>query len=122
MARMRLSKEEYDQLYYYVNGKVAEYWVVERGVSPLRYTSPRRYDTLDAVRRAALAKSRKLWKENEVLKEVGLPTHCPILWVYKGERFLGTVCHDILRCFDGIWCGADCPKDDVALKKDGTLY
>lgn len=91
MARKRIPKEEYDKLYYYVNERVVRYWILGKGESPLRYTSPRRYDTLEDAVKAAMAKSKRLCRENRVLYDCGLPAHCTTLWIYKGEENVGVV-------------------------------
>lgn len=120
--RAFMPKDQYDQLYYYIEGDVAEYWVQKMGKSPLLYTSPRRYNTLNEVRKAALAKSYKIYKENETWKSMGFTKgHSFAMWVYKGTKFLGIVHYDWMKHFDGLWAPAEHIKDPQPLRKDGSI-
>ena len=121
MAKKRIPKEKYDQLYYYVPGRTAEHWIVEKGESPLNYTSPRRYDSLDAVRKAALARSRKVYRDDKERVKWGFPPEGFVMWIFKGTEFVGTVQYDFLKCFAGLWSERYMPKDYVAIDKDGCV-
>lgn len=115
--QMRMSKEQYDQLYYYVDGSVYQRLVVNRGDDPLRHTSPRRYETVDEVRKAALAKSIKVNRESKYVY-TGKSTDQVVM---KGRRFIGVVSIDIGGRFDGLWWPAEHPKDPSPLRKDGSI-
>lgn len=119
--RAVMPKSEYDQLYYYMNGDTADHWVFKMKESPLRYTSPRRYDTLNEVRKAALAKSRAVYKENVTLKSYGMKGKSFAMYVFKGTKFLGVVHYDWMGHFDGLWASAEHIKDPQPLRKDGSL-
>lgn len=114
--RPHLPKDQYDQLYYYVDpGRYEAIFI--KGESPLRVTSPKRYDTLDEVRKSALSRSLKLYKESQFWSG-GKPW---FVMVFKGTRYLGSVEYDPLRMYDGMWMSAEHPKDPNPLRKDGTI-
>ena len=123
MTKMRMSKEEYDQLYYYVPGNIAERGIVEEGDSPLVYASPRRYVTLDDARKAAIAKSKRVVANNKVCATSGfkLLMECPILWIYKGTEFLGTVQCDTTKSVPGLWTDKDDVKNYIPLDVNGCV-
>lgn len=119
--RPQMPKAQYDQLYYYIEGDVAEYHVFKMGKSPLNYTSPRRYDTLNEARKGALAKSYKIFRENKVAREYGWKQHSFSVYVYKGTKFIGVVTYDWMRHYDGLWAPAEHIKDPQPLRKDGSI-
>ena len=126
-ARPTLPKDQYDQLYYYVGDKRGFSRILE-GEDPLRFSSPRRYDTLQEARKGALAKSKKDWAE---IREAGrfafqqsLTQH-----VFKGRKYLGYVEYNILKgkdngihdYFDGLWYTVEHPKDPSPILMDGSI-
>ena len=118
--RPQLSKAEYDELYYYVEpGAYESYYL--KGKSPLSVTSTRRYDTIDEVRKAALAKSQKLYQTAKWRMEMFGRADPYYVAVFKGTKFLGTVEYDLLKTNPGLWMSAQHPKDPQPLKKDGTI-
>lgn len=119
--RPQMSKDQYDQLYYYIEGDVADYHVFKMGKSPLNFTSPRRYDTLNEARKGALAKSYKIFRENKVAREYGWKQHSFAVYVYKGTRFVGVVTYDWMKHYDGLWASAEHIKDPQPLNKDGSI-
>ena len=120
MARFRMPKNEYDQLYYYVSdiamGRIA------KGEDPLRFTSPRRYETLEEARKAALAKSKKEWSilhSNEGIWP-NLPGHSLNQHIFKGREYIGSVGYNALKGMDG---GAHDNYDGTWLPtEDGEPY
>ncbi len=129
-ARPKMSKEQYDQLYYYMGG--AQYREVLKGADPLGYTSPRRYDDIQSVRKAALAKSKSEW--GRIRDFLATFPNSPInstttMHVFKGRKYLGHVEYNYLKgkdngmhdYYDGLWVTPDRPKDPSPMLSDGTL-
>ena len=123
MAKMRYTKEEYDNLYYYMNEHRLRMVEAER-VSPLDLTSPRRYATIDECRMAALARSKKSWR---VIRQTGPTPWDPSISyaVFKGTRYLGFVECDPNRprgaAHEGFWYPVEHPKDPSPIYKDGSI-
>lgn len=115
--RPYMPKNEYDQLYYYIPANVYNNKVINGRESPLMFASPRRYDNLDAARKAALAKSKKIMSER---RAIGFSMHSPDICVMKGTRFVGSVCVETGGIADGIWQPAG-SRDLSPLRNDGTI-
>lgn len=125
-----IPKEEYDDLYYYMEDSQFNSYL--RGRDPLKMTSPRRYHTIQEVRRSALAKSKKNFAimigfskdMPQMVKLYSLAVH-----VFKGRIYLGCVQYNSLKgaeggmhdFYDGLWFPAEHPKDPVFLLKDGSI-
>lgn len=121
MAGMRMTKAQYDELYYYVTGSALKL-IENDGRDPLKLSSPRRYDTLDNVRKAALAKSKK---EADLIKEGIAPRYRSLtVGVYKGRKYLGFVEYATSRprgsAHVGFWHPVGRTKDPIPLYKDGS--
>ena len=128
-ARPFLPKDQYDQLYYYIVGRAQRAVDIDRK-DPLQFASRKRYDTIQEVRKAAIAKSKALWKDI-------LETHPPFrpmeptstVFVYKGRNYLGFVEYNILKgkdggihnYFDATWHPKEHPKDPSLLLADGSI-
>ena len=114
-----LPKDEYNDLYYVIEEDLRRRKITDPAKHPLDQilTSPKRYDTLEQAIKGALNKSKKIWDENQWLSKPQNISVC----VYKGRKYLGFVTYDITRTFGGTWSPADHPKDEVPLKKDGTI-
>ena len=123
--RPLLPKEQYDQLYYYTPG-----WILEElpksKYPPQHYSSPRRYDTIDEVRKAALSKSKKIMQEINFRASNGWRTDGMnmSLCIFKGNKYLGFVTWGGIPGFPwkGTFSPAENPKDEVPLNADGTIY
>ena len=79
----------------------------------------KRYDTLQEVRKAALAKSNRLFSQ----WDFGIRTPISV-YVFKGDKYLGCVETSKMlkfRAFDGMWMSKENPKDPSPLMKDGTI-
>lgn len=86
-SRPQLPKEEYDNLYFYVteNGQA----LIEKGRKPATVSSPRRYNSIEEVRKSALAKSYanyRLIKDGYTFSDKTV-----IFYIYKGTKLLGQV-------------------------------
>lgn len=120
-----LSKEQYNQLYFYTDIGTVERSKVPLGKNPLDYvhTSPRRYDSLTDVRRAALSNSYKTYTKNKMMEpyftnwSVNNPTE---MCVFQGARFLGIVEYSPIRGTNGFWTPAGSRTRKI-MNKDGTL-
>lgn len=115
--RPKMSKEDYDQLYFYVGGGP-----VKSGESPLRFASPRRYDDIDSARKGALAKSKKIFSENMAMMEWGFKPKNYEVAVYKGTKYMGSVYYDRnSKAWVGLWYSVQTPKDPSPLRADGSI-
>lgn len=121
MAKMRMSKEEYDKLYFYTSQTGFDR--ISKGASPLDFTSPRRYGTIDECRKAAVAKAKKNLDE---IRHVGYSMQggAPV-YVFKGTRYLGCAEYDEYRpkgaAHVGLWYSADSPRDPSPIYQDGSI-
>lgn len=125
-----IPKEQYDQLYFYMNKRCFN--AVQKGDDPIRLSSPRRYDTIQKVRKAALAKSKKEWSEivtvskrfPELVKNNSLT-----IYVFKGRAYMGFVEYNTLKntdggihdFYDGMWYSANNPKNPSMILMDGSI-
>ena len=121
MAKMRMSKEEYDKLYFYTTQTAFDR--ISKGASPLDFTSPRRYGTIDECRKAAVAKAKKNLEEIAYFgrsMQGGAPVH-----VFKGTRYMGCAEYDAYRpkgaAHIGMWYSAENPRDPSPIYKDGSI-
>lgn len=119
--RPYLSKEEYNDLYYWVMGDLVRNYNYDPDKILTR--ASKRYDTLDQVRKSAINQSKKVWDE---INYFGSNRNIDVQ-VFKGKKFLGTVTYNILKGkkpmfdkYEGIWSSAEHPKDEQLLKKDGS--
>lgn len=92
-SRPVVSKEDYDALYFYVTERGQE-MINDGERTPPQVSSPRRYNTINDVRKSALAKSYANYKNAQQLKAVGMeryisPNDSVILYIYKGSNILG---------------------------------
>lgn len=125
-ARPKVSKEQYDQLYYYMDE--SQYRQTLKGADPLNYTSPRRYDDIQSVRKAALAKSKSEWTKMRDFPVFSYNT-TSAMHVFKGRKYLGYVEYNVLKGkdngihdhYDGLWTSVDRPKDPSPMLSDGSL-
>lgn len=121
--RPYLPKEQYDQLYFFVDGKFLPR-ILKGEVDPFQACSNRRYDTIDEARKASLAKSKKNWAE---IKVSAYPFHSLDVAIFKGRKYVGSVEYNILRDkklsieYDGLWYPAEHPKDPSPILSDGTI-
>lgn len=116
MAKTRMSKEEYDKLYYYVSGEAMS--SIRKGQSPLKHAGPRRYDAINDCRKAALNRSRANWRRNKEYMEMGFGTREHIdIHVFKGTRHIGVVEYGDIP----LWYPDEHPKDPTVLRKDGSI-
>lgn len=87
-SRPQLPKEDYDNLYFYVTERGQE--LIEEGSrTPSSVSSPRRYNTIEEVRKSALAKSYanyRLIKDGYTFRDKTV-----IFYIYKGKKLLGQV-------------------------------
>lgn len=120
-VRPYLSKEEYNDLYYWVMGDLVRKYNYDPDKILTR--ASKRYDTLDQVRKGALVQSKKIWDE---INYIGSNKNIDIL-VFKGKKLLGTVTYNALKGkhprfngYEGEWLTADYPEDYRHLKKDGS--
>lgn len=120
-VRPYLSKEEYNDLYYWVMGDLVRNYNYDPDKILTR--ASKRYDTLDQVRKSAINQSKKVWDE---INYFGSNRNIDVQ-VFKGKKFLGTVTYNILKGkkpmfdkYEGIWSPAEHPKDEQLLKKDGS--
>lgn len=119
-----IPKEQYDQLYFYMGSR--SFKKVVNGDDPLRYTSPRRYETIQDARKAALAKSKKDWTtmQHVNLGDLSLTQH-----VFKGRTYVGFVEYNIHKrtdggihdFYDGMWHPASNPKNPSMILMDGSI-
>ena len=123
--RAPMSKEQYNQLYFYVEIEVLTRAKVPQGKNPLDYisVSPRRYDSLTEVRKAALAYSYKTYTKNKTMEKYyknWTANHSTEMCVFHGPKFLGTVDYAPIKGVDGLWTPAD-SREPRLMNKDGTL-
>lgn len=87
-SRPVLSKADYDNLYFYVT-EMGQKRIEERSHTPQEVSSPRRYNTISEVRKAALSKSYENYRylKNGYIGE----DRTVILYVYKGNKRIGEV-------------------------------
>lgn len=125
-TRPYLSKEEYDNLYYWLPIETMENRKMSYRDDPGRLKAgQRKYNTLDEARKGALNQSRKRWEELQYFPN----RYSNIsIGVYKGGKYLGFVTYNILKGkkemfngFEGTWSPAENEDDEVRIKKDGTL-
>lgn len=125
-----IPKEQYDQLYFYMDKRCFN--AVQKGDDPIRLSSPRRYDTIQKVRKAALAKSKKEWSEivtvskrfPELVKNNSLT-----IYVFKGRTYMGFVEYNIHKrtdggihdFYDGMWYSANNPVNPSMILMDGSI-
>lgn len=125
-----IPKEQYDQLYFYMDKRCFN--AVQKGDDPIRLSSPRRYDTIQKVRKAALAKSKKEWSEivtvskrfPELVKNNSLT-----IYVFKGRTYIGFVEYNTLKStdggihdfYDGMWYSANNPVNPSMILMDGSI-
>ena len=125
--RPRLPLEEYNQLYLYVPGQYMAR--INKGeLDPLSVRSPRRYDTIDDVRKAALAKSKKVWKDIVATMDAGYRYigDSMDIHIFKGTVYIGCVEYNTLKdkmpmAYDGLWYPKEHPKDPSPLLADGRI-
>ena len=120
-----LPKEQYNQLYFYVEIGMLTRAKVPQGKNPLDYipVSPRRYDSLTEARRAALSNSHKTYTNNKAMEKYydnWTANHPTEMCVFHGPKFLGTVEYAPIKGVDGFWTPAG-SKDPRPMNKDGTL-
>lgn len=94
-SRPVIPKEDYDNLYFYVTERGQE-MINDGERTPPQVSSPRRYNTINDVRKSALAKSYANYKNAQHLKAVGMERYISsndsvILYIYKGSLVLGMV-------------------------------
>ncbi len=94
-SRPILPKEEYDNLYFYVTERGQE-MINDGERTPQRVSSPRRYSTINDVRKSALAKSYANYKRAVELKKIGMERlinsdESVMLYIYKGSNVMGMV-------------------------------
>lgn len=123
--RPLMPKEQYNQLYFYIDIGTVERSKVPLGKNPLDYvhTSPRRHDSLTDVRRAALSNSYKVYTENKMMEPYFTnwsANHPTEMCVFQGARFLGIVEYSPIRGTNGFWTPAGSRTRKV-MNKDGTL-
>lgn len=83
-----LPKEEYDKLYFYI-GEGAQKYIERENVSPLSVRSSRRTDTINDIRKTALAKSYTNYRM--INQGWDSRDHPVLLFVYKGTTLMGEV-------------------------------
>lgn len=120
-----MPKEQYNELYFYIDSGTLARSKVPQGKNPLDYipTSPRRYDSIVDVRRAALSNSYKTYTNNKRMEPYytnWTANHPTEMCVFQGSRFLGNVEYTPMKGVDGLWTPAG-KKDQRVLNKDGTL-
>lgn len=94
-SRPVLPKADYDNLYFYVTARGQER-INDGECTPQEVSSPRRYNTINDVRKSALAKSFANYRHGAQLKEAGMeryitPDESVLLYIYKGSNILGMV-------------------------------
>ena len=120
-----ISKDEYDQLYFYVNGKYLPR-ILKGELDPFNVRSNRRYDNIDDARKAALARSKKNWAE---IRVTNFPMNSLDVAIFKGKDYVGTVEYNTLKgkdngihdYFDGLWIPNDHPKDPSPILDNGKI-
>lgn len=123
--RPYLPKDQYDQLFYYVeeNGIRA---MRESGRPPQDFASRKRYDTLDEVRKGALNKSKSIWKTYLEYVSHGWDTRGinTSVSIFKGNKYLGFVtCNELPELpGKGTFSPASNPKDEIPINADGSVY
>ena len=101
-----LPKAEYDNLYFYVT-EGGQDWIRKGEYTPTQMSSPRRYESIQEVRKAALAKS---YANYRIIKD-GYPFRdkSVIFYIYKGSKLLGEVfCSPLEKApykGTGVWIG-----------------
>lgn len=93
-SRPMIPKEDYDNLYFYVTERGQK--SINNGTKPQNVSSPRRYNTIEDVRKSALTKSYANYKVYQELINGRFPqlantVDSVILYIYKGSKVLGTV-------------------------------
>ena len=87
-TRAFIPKAEYDNLYYYVSQRGQDR-INEGKTTPLKVSSPRRYTTINEVRKAALSKS---YSDVRSIKQGAFEFEHPLIYyVYKGMNVIGQV-------------------------------
>lgn len=120
-----IPKDEYDQLYFYVNGKYLPR-ILKGELDPFNVRSNRRYNNIDDARKAALARSKKNWAEISV---TNFPMNSLDVAIFKGKDYVGTVEYNTLKgkdngihdYFDGLWIPKDHPKDPSPILDNGKI-
>ena len=120
-----IPKEEYDQLYFYVNGKYVPR-ILKGELNPFDVRSNRRYSNIDDARKAALARSKKNWAE---IRVTNFPMNSLDVAIFKGKDYVGTVEYNTLKgkdngihdYFDGLWFAKDRPKDPSPILDNGKI-
>lgn len=120
-----IPKEEYDQLYFYVNGKYVPR-ILKGELDPFHVRSNRRYNNIDDARKAALARSKKNWAE---IRVTNFPMNSLDVAIFKGKDYVGTVEYNTLKgkdngihdYFDGLWIPKDHPKDPSPILDNGKI-
>jgi len=124
-----IPKEQYDQLYYIMNDRQYDLCNME-GRDPLVFAS-RRYDTLDEVRKAAIARSKKNMKDYIDASTGPWPHLAKTLpgfsvMVFKGRRYMGFVTVNPSKSkmlpYTATWSPAENPKDEIPLGPDGARF
>ena len=121
-----IPREEYNSKYWIVTG--SNDWIkkVFASEDPAKFALPRRYETINEVRKAALNKSKKNIERIRYAGERFLLTG---VYVFKGSRFVGIVEYNLLKGnkdgihdrYDGLWLPADNPKEPSTMLADGSL-
>ena len=83
-----LSKEEYNKLYFYIGEGAQKYIEIEK-VSPLSVRHSRKTDSINDIRKIALAQSYNNYRK--VNQGWDVRDHPVILYVYKGTILMGEV-------------------------------